>query len=651
MTITPLLVLYVEDNPNDATLLAYELRRAGFAPTGERVDSREGFLAHLDPNLDVIFSDFSMPGFSGLEALQLMKESRLDLPFIFVSGTMGEELAVAAMQEGAADYLIKDRLARLGPAVNQPLVRQRLKAEKLEAEQMVARLAAIVETSNDAIIAKSLDGIITSWNPAAQRLYGYSQEILGKHISILIPRGRRQSDAPEDLQDILKRLSHGEHIEAFETVRVRKDGQRIEVLLSISPIRDAKGVVTGGSAIAHDMTQRKRSERFLKAEQAVTGILTACNNLEEAGPKVLRTIAECLRWEVAVLWRIDREANVLRRMHFWHASWAKASFIDALSQRTVLELGMGVAGRTWSTGEPVWEPGIIIDSQPTETAAMTREGLRGGFGLPMRHGVDMVGVIEFYNPELREPDEALVAVLDNIASQISQFSERRRSEAALRASEEQYRMLANSLPGGVYTLTADGECDFCNQWWCNYTGLTAEQLLAHGWTDALHPDDRKQTLDHLAESKRTGQPFQCEHRFRGADGLYLWFLDRAMQLNDDKGRCIKWFGTCVDIHDPQRWKPSETELTQRLQLQIEPHASHLHLVRCRVPHHRLEPGRHTNLRVHQGRNARDRAAVREFRPPFVLERGGRDSQPPPFWRHACPFGPRKPDEGRAQDNV
>lgn len=125
------------------------------------------------------------------------------------------------MQHGATDYIIKDRLARLGPAVKQALARWKLKEEKLKAEHTVARLAAIVETSGDAIIARSLDGKVISCNRAAEDLFGYSaMEMLGQHITVLIPQGRRESDTPEDLENIFERLSRGERIAAFETVRI-----------------------------------------------------------------------------------------------------------------------------------------------------------------------------------------------------------------------------------------------------------------------------------------------------------------------------------------------------------------------------------------------------------------------------------------------
>jgi PAS domain S-box-containing protein len=559
---TPLRLLILEDNPSDAELVLHTLRRAGYDPIGERVETEQEFLDQLQTPPEIILADFTMPELDALRALDIMQERQLDIPFIIVSGTIGEERAVQVMQHGATDYIIKDRLGRLGQAVRQALARWHLKEEKLKADQTIARLAAIVETSGDAILTKTLDGIITSWNRAAENLYGFSaHEIIGKHITILFPRGRRQSDAPEDFKDHMLRLKNGERLAAFETVRVRNDGRRIEVLLSMSPICDTKGVVTGVSAIALDITLRKRADRFLSAEQAVTGILTECKSLDEAGPRVLRMIAECLRWEVAVLWTIDRSANVLRRMHHWHATWADPVFVEALSQRTVLVPGEGVAGRTWTTGEPVWKRGILIDGPSRDTSAMTRDGLRCGFGLPMRQGMAMVGVIEFYNPELREPDKALVEALDNIACQISQFCEKRRTEAALRVSEERYRVLADNLPGCVFTSLPDGACDYCNQWWYDYTGLAEQDMLGTGWADCLHPESRQETLDLWAQATQNGESFQFESRFRGADGVYRWFFVRAAPLEDAEGRVIKWFGTCVDI-DAQRRSLEELRISE-----------------------------------------------------------------------------------------
>jgi diguanylate cyclase (GGDEF)-like protein len=131
---TPLQVLILEDCARDAELMLDHLREAGFDPQSRVVDTERAYLAQLDPGLDLVLSDFSMPQFDARRALQLLKARGLEVPFIIVSGHIGEDVAVQCMREGASDYLLKDRLARLGPAVAQVLERKRLLVEKREAE-------------------------------------------------------------------------------------------------------------------------------------------------------------------------------------------------------------------------------------------------------------------------------------------------------------------------------------------------------------------------------------------------------------------------------------------------------------------------------------------------------------------------------------
>ena len=123
-------ILILEDNPADAELILYELRRAGFSFDWQRVDTQSDYLAHLDPTLDIILADYSLPQFSALEAMQLLQERQLDIPLIVVTGSVSEEAAVECMKQGASDYLLKDRLARLAPAVTQALEAKRLRDER-----------------------------------------------------------------------------------------------------------------------------------------------------------------------------------------------------------------------------------------------------------------------------------------------------------------------------------------------------------------------------------------------------------------------------------------------------------------------------------------------------------------------------------------
>lgn len=133
----PLQLLIVEDDATDAELIVRQVRRAGFEPEWHCVDTEADYLAKLRPDLDVILSDYQMPEFSGLRALELLQDRALEIPFIIVSGAIGEETAVATMKLGAADYLLKDRLARLGPAIHQAMEQRRLRQHRKHMEAAV----------------------------------------------------------------------------------------------------------------------------------------------------------------------------------------------------------------------------------------------------------------------------------------------------------------------------------------------------------------------------------------------------------------------------------------------------------------------------------------------------------------------------------
>ena len=254
---SPLRVLVVEDSVDDTFFIVRELQRGGFNVSFERVETYAAMLEALEGRTwDLIISDYSMPLFGGTAALALYLEKGVEAPFIMVSGAMGEDRAVEMLKAGAHNYVMKDSLSRLVPAVKQELAAAQEQRNRRQAEATAAYLASLVQSCEDAIIGQTLDGTIVSWNAGAEKLYGYQAvEMIGRAISVLFPTYR-----PDESPEIMERIKAGEEVQRLETVRMRKDGATVDVSLTISPIRDSAGQVIGASTIARDITARKQEE-------------------------------------------------------------------------------------------------------------------------------------------------------------------------------------------------------------------------------------------------------------------------------------------------------------------------------------------------------------------------------------------------------
>ncbi len=277
-------VLVVEDSDFDAIFLIRYLQSHGCPATHLRVWNPATMAEALDgESWDLVLCDYQMPEFGVLPALSLMRQRGLDVPFIVVSGVAGEELAVDLMKAGAHDFINKGKLSRLIPAIQRELREAGARREQALSRQKLAYLAAIVDSADDAIIGKTMDGTITTWNSGAERLYGFTAaEAVGQSASIIIPEFRRQ-----EAVDLLKKLQQGQSVDQVETARIRKDGTLLDVCLTMSPIRDAHGKVIGASTIAYDVTERKRMEAerthlishlndMLSKVKTLSGLLPIC---------------------------------------------------------------------------------------------------------------------------------------------------------------------------------------------------------------------------------------------------------------------------------------------------------------------------------------------------------------------------------------
>ena len=279
---TPLRVLIVEDTPDDAELMLLRLKQEGFHPDWTRVQTEPDYLAALATVPDLILADWSLPQFSGLRALQLMRAHGRDIPFIIHSGGIGEEAAVEALHQGACDYVLKDRPQRLGPAVRRALEDKHRRAEQQRVaealRQSEEQYRSVAQTATDAIITADGNWHIVAWNHGAQQIFQYTAaEALGQALSLIMPESYREGHA-----SAIERISAGGMPRVTgQTVELRgrrKDGTEFPLELSVAMWRTQQGQFY--SAILRDITERKRAEETLAEERNL--LRTLIDNLPDA---------------------------------------------------------------------------------------------------------------------------------------------------------------------------------------------------------------------------------------------------------------------------------------------------------------------------------------------------------------------------------
>jgi len=277
-------VLLVEDSELDALLLVRYLQTHGCQPQHLRVASQQEMeRAFANEQWDLVLCDYQMPDFGVLPALAVMKRRGLDLPFIVVSGAIGEELAVELMKAGAHDFIAKGSLSRLIPVIERELREAKARSERRVALEKLTYLAAIVDSAEEAITGQNMDGIITTWNTGAARLYGYTaEEAIGKPAMFIVPEAYQQ-----EASDLCRKLQRAEGVEPVDTVRQRKNGSTVSVCVTMSAIRDSQARILGASCIAYDISERKRVEaerldliahlnQTLSKVKTLSGLLPIC---------------------------------------------------------------------------------------------------------------------------------------------------------------------------------------------------------------------------------------------------------------------------------------------------------------------------------------------------------------------------------------
>jgi diguanylate cyclase (GGDEF)-like protein/PAS domain S-box-containing protein len=248
--------LIVEDSEDDALLLAEHLQHANFLLEWQRLDTEPALLEALGQEWDIVFSDYSMPYFNGARALEVVKQHDPDIPFIFVSGTIGEETAVIGMRAGAQDYVMKGNLARLVPAVYREIADAKVRRERRAAKQTVRKLSQVVEQAADSVFITDPHGTIQYVNPAFERLTGFSAaEAIGR-TPALIKSGQHDDAFFKKMWDTI--LSGGVFQDTL--VNRRKDGALFYEEKTVAPLFDSARNISSFVSTGRDITEKIRAE-------------------------------------------------------------------------------------------------------------------------------------------------------------------------------------------------------------------------------------------------------------------------------------------------------------------------------------------------------------------------------------------------------
>ena len=391
--------------------------------------------------------------------------------------------------------------------------------ELRRAHQERAEYAAIVENSDDAIIGKTLDGIITSWNGAAERIFGHSAaEIVGQSILRIIPPERHEEETR-----ILQKLRRGERVAHYETQRVTKSGRLIQVSLTSSPIRDPQGFVVGASKVARDITDQTAAVR---ASMLLAAVVDSSD-----------------------------DAIISKRLDGTITSWNSAA--ERLFGYTAQEM-IGQPITRLFPADRIEEEARIIGQiakgervNHFETIRKTKDGRHLNLSLTISPVKDVDGRIVGASKIARD------------------ITERKRIEEQLHRSEEQLRLMADSIPQLAWMADPDGNMFWYNRRWYEYTGASPEAMKGWGWQSVHDPQMLPLVVEQWKESLKTGKPFEMEYPLRGGDGRFQWFLTRINPLLDERGRVMRWFGTNTNVDEVRRIRETLVEVNAALDRRIQ----------------------------------------------------------------------------------
>ncbi len=417
-TSRPLRALIIEDSEDDMLLMVHELQHGGFDLTYQRVDSAEAMKAALaEQSWDIIIADYRIPHFSPPAALALLQESGLDLPFIIVSDTIAEDVAVAALKAGTHDYLTKDKLARLVPTIERELREAEMRRERQRAEQVLHerenRFRALIEHASEVISLIDATGLITYVSPAITKILGYTPaEYVGLNAFDLL----HPDDFQENARLFEQILQRPNAIRSSEFRFRHKDGswhwiKAVGTNLLAEP--NIEAIVVN----FHDITERKQAEAELAQRAAHLGLINdigskiaAMLDLDDVLRSAARLVQETFGYHHVALFLLDREWARLRAVAGSYETYFPPGHGQKLSQ--------GIIGWVGTHGEKVVANDVSAEPRYISLIA-DRTVTRAELCLPIKVAEQTVGVLDIQSPHLDTFSENDVLAMETLTHQIA----------------------------------------------------------------------------------------------------------------------------------------------------------------------------------------------------------------------------------------
>ena len=515
---SPLRVLHLEDDVRDTELIQATLEAEGIAAELTRVETEQDFFSALGRgDVDLVLADYTLPSFDGMSALRIARQKAPDVPFLFVSGTLGEDVAIEALKTGATDYVLKARLNRLVPAITRALRETRERTERNRAEEALGRSEAYLAEAQRLSQTGSFGWDVSTgeiyWSLETFRIFEYEP---AANVTIEKVLQRTHPDDRSAVQQLCERVSRERKEWDFEHRLLMPDGSVKYVRVVGHPSTSESGGFEFVGAVT-DITERKRGEALFTGEKRLLEMIATGVALEEILNSLCLIIEEYRSCTLASV--------LLLRPDGIHLDSVAGPSLPKGWREEMEKLPIGPCAGSCGTaayrGSPVMVSDIATDplwEVPEHRAAALSHGLRASWSNPILSSDGRVlGTFCIYSRETRSPSAHDLGVMEKATHLARVAIERDRAEAAVRTSEEKYRDLINASPDAVCVIDADARYVLVNPAGVKLAGRPERELIGSSIADSYLPEERYLLVDRLEKLKADGS-FRFERKFLRENG-------------------------------------------------------------------------------------------------------------------------------------